>query len=672
MMSLKKKNNFKLGTVSLKGTGVGSLVFKQNESKRFYNVIKNLQELIIEDDGIDHKRLDKLMEFLINEFAPLSQSPINPMTGRQMYVNMQTAKTESLMELFLPFLQAVPTFDVIHCCVTAVPIFLFIYLIGTIIYIAYSIHQFFNCLKNMPTLSFNLKQELKQKMRYSLTIITLRNLSRFLFFLLFIEIINPLNWTRFLLVFGGFFISTPSISVIVCLLLFFSWLIVRITLDLVIKLRIIVLDLAVILLFIIFFLLIIVYSNNFISFYLGIEGTALSTVVGLVLLFFFTDVTYTNIAHSTKNVFFDSQEIVINKYKQLNNYWQVQKNLNQDAIAAGLLYFLLNLFVTIALGYLFFFLLFHYNTLNFLTLFYFINLTTNITEILILSLLLLIVFCFKLGIAPFHFWLPGVFFGANYALLFFLAIPIKLVFSYMLFKFFFSILNSFYFIWGPIILLLGVCSVLVGSIGLYYENQVKRFFAYSTINHFGNMFLAFGTGHFMGQNAFLIYLLTYLLMNIVFIGYTSALINTKTKKTIFSFSELNNVHFTSTISQLCFAFTLLSMIGLPPFIGFWGKMVVLKSLLFIPSFLNFFLVFIIISTSVLAASSYLGIIKTLFITSFRNHELAHFFPFSIFTIKYLVFFTFIITFGFTVQFCPELIRLFELFILQTLLQGYFN
>ncbi len=590
-------------------------------------------------------------------------------------ISYKTLDPLILLEKCKPFLTVAQTFEWIHCCVAVIPISLFFFTMFLVIYSSTVSNSY--AVKIIKKLKQEISPEeivlLKDDVYLQLTIYNLQKSIRFIKVLLFLELVNPLNWTRYMPIFGGFFLSTPTNSFIICFVLFIVWIGFKLILDLVLRLKITAPDLPIILLFMVFFLLIIIYSNHFIPLYFGIEGTALSTCVGLVLVFD-SKISLLQIRYSFTQIV--SQPSVITeklavKYSQLIANWKLQKTLNQEAVAAGMLYFLLNLFVTISLGYLFFFLLLNFNTLSFFSLLsLFLSVSDATFEIGLIIIFFLMIFCFKLGITPFHFWLPGVFSGANYGILFFLALPVKIVFSFLLFKLFFTLFSQFFFIWGPLFLFLGLLSIFVGSIGLYYENQIKRFFAYSTINHFGNMFLAFGMGNFMSQNAFLIYFFTYILMNVMFINYVSSLTNTVTNKTIFSFSEINNIQFTSTISQIGFAFTLLSMIGLPPFVGFWGKMVVLKALLFTPTLFGFFLVLLLIGTSVLAASSYLGVIKTLFINSYKNSHLSRLFPFSFFSIKNGFFFVFLISFGFTIQFCPFFIRFFDLFIISMLFTDY--
>jgi NADH:ubiquinone oxidoreductase subunit 2 (subunit N) len=92
-------------------------------------------------------------------------------------------------------------------------------------------------------------------------------------------------------------------------------------------------------------------------------------------------------------------------------------------------------------------------------------------------------------------------------------------------------------------------------------------------------------------------------------------------------------------------------------------MLVLKSILFIPTFFSFLLAIFIVITSVIAAKSYLGVIKTLFISSYKNHQLSKLYPISFFNIKLLSFITFLILFGFLIQFIPNILTIFDFFII---------
>jgi hypothetical protein len=360
---------------------------------------------------------------LTNEFFDNFENPVESITsiGKIAY---KTIDPIVLLEYCLPFLQVPLLFDWIQICVTVIPILLFLYTSYLIIYSSSISYQYSKILKkqkyDLTTDQLNMK---KDDVFYELTILNLKKSIRFIKILLFLQIINPINWTKYLPLYGGFLISTPSISLILCFLLICVLIGFKLILDQVIRLKINAPDLAIILLFMVFFLCLMLYSNHFIPFYFGIEGTALSTCIALVLLFD-TKISFSNLKVLFKSKLFLKLNLSENKtkfkYNLLLNNWKLQKKINQEAVAAGMLYFLLNIFVTIILAYLFFFLILNFNTLSFFSLFtLFLSISNADFEIGLVIILFLIVFCFKLGIAPFHFWLPGVFSGANYGIFFF-------------------------------------------------------------------------------------------------------------------------------------------------------------------------------------------------------------------------------------------------------------
>lgn len=201
---------------------------------------------------------------------------------------------------------------------------------------------------------------------------------------------------------------------------------------------------------------------------------------------------------------------------------------------------------------------------------------------------------FKLALVPFHFWLPDVYEGAPTIIVAFLAIISKI-------SFFFAFMNLYYFVFKnwtfyfltDILLFIGFFSILVGGLLGLYETKIKRLLAYSGISHTGFMILALSLGSFSGIEAFFVYFFTYLL-TLVNIFY------------ILIFFRLSSFYFklvyitdfivlakSNTFVTLNLFFLFLSLAGVPPFPGFFGKALVLKSLIesgyfYISAFIIFF------------------------------------------------------------------------------------
>lgn len=259
-----------------------------------------------------------------------------------------TDDVEILLFVYSKALTLPALFDWFFLCVTVIPISLIIYIIVKLIKSSFLSKKYALEIlsKNKENLTNDELNISKDEFNYNLTILNLRKTSKFLFILLCLQIINPMNWTQHLLLYGGFFISTPNISFMVCLVLFISWIGIKLIIDLTLRLKISSPDLSIVLLFLIFFLLLMIYSNHLLPLYFGIEGTALATCLSLVVFY------KTN---SLPPVINYNNKLSTYKYSQLLINWKITTKNNQEAIAAGMLYFLLNFFITIILGFLFFF-----------------------------------------------------------------------------------------------------------------------------------------------------------------------------------------------------------------------------------------------------------------------------------------------------------------------------
>nr|AQM40174.1 NADH dehydrogenase subunit 2 [Diestramima tibetensis] len=174
-------------------------------------------------------------------------------------------------------------------------------------------------------------------------------------------------------------------------------------------------------------------------------------------------------------------------------------------------------------------------------------------EMLISSTLLL-----KMGAAPFHFWFPGVLEGLNWMNCFILMIWQKIA-PLMLLSYIIKI-NMF-------LMLIILTSVIIGSIGGLNQTSMRKILAYSSINHLGWMIGAMTSG----ENLWMLYFLIY---------------STLTSALIFMFQVFKIFHINQTFtmlnknSMLKFSlFTcLLSLGGLPPFLGFLPKWMVIQSM----------------------------------------------------------------------------------------------
>jgi NADH-quinone oxidoreductase subunit N len=122
-------------------------------------------------------------------------------------------------------------------------------------------------------------------------------------------------------------------------------------------------------------------------------------------------------------------------------------------------------------------------------------------------------------------------------------------------------------------------SIGIGSIGALYQVKIKRLLAYSTIANMGYILLGLCTMSFIGVFASLYYFFIYIL---ILIQIFSILINFRYNgsflkfKTLIEFASISHANF---ILSFFLIFALFSLAGLPPLVGFFGKLFLFLSLI---------------------------------------------------------------------------------------------
>uniref|UniRef100_UPI0030FF161C NADH dehydrogenase subunit 2 n=1 Tax=Panorpa chengi TaxID=757039 RepID=UPI0030FF161C len=200
----------------------------------------------------------------------------------------------------------------------------------------------------------------------------------------------------------------------------------------------------------------------------------------------------------------------------------------------------------------------------------------------------------KMGAAPFHFWFPGVMEGLNW-LNSFLLMTWQKIAPFMLISYCWE-KNMIFFI--------VIMSVMVGSFGGLNQTSLRKLMAYSSINHIGWMLAAL----IVGENLFFIYFTLYSILSLSIIFLFSS----------FKMFHLNQMFSLSNSSliKFCLMISLLSLGGLPPFLGFLPKWIVIQSLV---ESNNVFLISIMVTMTLITLYFYLRITYSSFMMA--NSEL---------------------------------------------------
>ena len=186
---------------------------------------------------------------------------------------------------------------------------------------------------------------------------------------------------------------------------------------------------------------------------------------------------------------------------------------------------------------------------------------------------------FKVAAAPLHIWTPDVYEGAPAPVTGFMSTAPKAAAFAVLLRVVFAINapGRFWPIWVAAAL-----SMTLGNVSALVQTNVKRLLAYSSIAHVGYMLLGLIAGSATELNAdgikgILVYLLVYTFMNLGAFGVITSL---RHKKVIGDeLDDLNGLYTRAPIEAVLMLIFMLSLAGIPPLAGFWGKYFIFLSLI---------------------------------------------------------------------------------------------
>jgi NADH-quinone oxidoreductase subunit N len=182
---------------------------------------------------------------------------------------------------------------------------------------------------------------------------------------------------------------------------------------------------------------------------------------------------------------------------------------------------------------------------------------------------------FKLGVAPFHMWVPDVYQGAPTAMTLFIASAPKLAAFGFLMRILVEGLQPLFPDWQLMLVILAVASMAIGNITAIVQTNIKRMLAYSTISHMGFMLLGFLSGEVNGYSSAMFYVVTYVLTTLGTFGMIMLL-----SREGFEADNLEDFRGLNRRSPW-YAFVMLilmfSLAGVPPTVGFFAKLAVLQA-----------------------------------------------------------------------------------------------
>ena len=196
------------------------------------------------------------------------------------------------------------------------------------------------------------------------------------------------------------------------------------------------------------------------------------------------------------------------------------------------------------------------------------SMTDNPMILLALGLLL-VGFAFKISAVPFHMWTPDAYEGAPAIVTGFMSTGVKAAAFAAFARVFLSAFEPFKDEWAPVVAVIAVATMVLGTVVGVAQSNLKRMLAYSSIAHGGYLLVGLVAANQVGKAAILFYLLAYSVTNLAAFGVI-AMLGARDKAND-SLRDYAGLWQTRPALAALMTVCLLSLGGLPPTAGFIGK-----------------------------------------------------------------------------------------------------
>jgi NADH-quinone oxidoreductase subunit N len=183
---------------------------------------------------------------------------------------------------------------------------------------------------------------------------------------------------------------------------------------------------------------------------------------------------------------------------------------------------------------------------------------------------------FKFGAVPFHMWLPDVYEGAPTPVTLYIGSVPKIAAFALTWRILVEGLGPIHDSWQGMLIVLSLLSLIIGNVVAIAQANLKRMLAYSTISHVGFILMGFIAGTAQGLGAAMFYTLTYVIMAAGAFGMIILLSRKGFEAE--RLEDFKGLNARSPWYALMMLMIMFSMAGVPPFIGFYAKLLVLGSL----------------------------------------------------------------------------------------------
>ena len=244
-------------------------------------------------------------------------------------------------------------------------------------------------------------------------------------------------------------------------------------------------------------------------------------------------------------------------------------------------------------------------------------------QVLILGLVFVVAgLAFKLGVVPFHMWVPDVYHGAPTVITLMIGGAPKLAAFAIVIRLLVEGLQPLAIDWQQMLAVLSVASLLVGNLAAIAQTNLKRMLAFSTISQMGFLLLGLLAGVVAGEkgadlsnmsnaySASMFYVITYVLTTLGTFGVIMLLSRNGFESE--NIQDLAGLNQRSPLYAAVMGICMFSLAGVPPMVGFYAKLSVLQALLASSQPVYIGLAVFAVMMSLVGAFYYLRLVKVMY------------------------------------------------------------
>lgn len=219
---------------------------------------------------------------------------------------------------------------------------------------------------------------------------------------------------------------------------------------------------------------------------------------------------------------------------------------------------------------------------------------------------------FKLSLVPFHLWTADVYQGAPTPVTSYLSVISK---GSAAFAFLIIFTQCFAQVWADawawMLYALIILTITVGNLFALRQKNMKRFMAFSSVSQAGYIMLGIISGNALEFASLMFYILVYVVSNL---GAFAVIQTIEDNTGKVNMDEYNGLHKTNPWLSVSMTLAMFSLAGIPPFAGFFSKILIFTSVCALNSVALYVLVFIALVNTVISLYYYLCVVKAMWIS----------------------------------------------------------